>query len=202
MRGQPLATWLPGKYQLPLLGPWLHLKEVALLFSWLGCLYDLTIWLFLWWRKSRGLAYVAVLAFHLLTYVLFPRIGMFPAIMICGTLIFFSEGWHQRVLSWLPGSSFASDGPTAKTTPLARQKLITYGLGLYLAVQLCLPLRYLAFPGNLFWHEQGYRFSWRVMLMEKNGYTSVILRDPATHRQHEVRQEAYLTPFQRQQMRS
>ena len=28
---------------------------------------------------------------------------------------------------------------------------------------------YLLYPGNLLWTEQGYRFSWRVMLMEKSG---------------------------------
>ena len=26
--------------------------------------------------------------------------------------------------------------------------------------------------GELFWTEEGYRYSWRVMLMEKSGYTS------------------------------
>ena len=25
------------------------------------------------------------------------------------------------------------------------------------------------YPGELFWTEEGYRFSWRVMLMEKEG---------------------------------
>ena len=36
-------------------------------------------------------------------------------------------------------------------------------------IQLLLPFRYFAYPGELFWNEQGYRFSWRVMLMEKKG---------------------------------
>ncbi|MEM6698229.1 MAG: HTTM domain-containing protein, partial [Bacteroidota bacterium] len=67
---------------------------------------------------------------------------------------------------------------------------------------LYLPLRYLHHSGNLFWHEKGYRFSWRVMLMEKNGYTAFILRDPKTKVQREVDQDNYLTPFQKQQMRS
>ena len=34
-------------------------------------------------------------------------------------------------------------------------------------IQVIFPLRYIFYPGELFWHEQGYRFSWRVMLMEK-----------------------------------
>jgi len=40
------------------------------------------------------------------------------------------------------------------------------------------------------------------MLMEKNGYTDIILRDPENNLQKEVNQDDYLTAFQKQQMRS
>ncbi|MDO8992790.1 MAG: HTTM domain-containing protein, partial [Daejeonella sp.] len=40
-----------------------------------------------------------------------------------------------------------------------------------------LPLRYLLYPGELFWTEEGYRFSWRVMLMEKAGYAQFTVKD-------------------------
>lgn len=40
------------------------------------------------------------------------------------------------------------------------------------------------------------------MLMEKNGYTSIIVKDPKTGIQKEVKQDDYLTAFQKQQMRS
>lgn len=201
-RAQPLATWLPGRYDLPVLGQWMHYKEVAFLFSWAGCLYDLTIWIFLWIKKTRGLAYVMVLLFHILTGILFPRIGMFPYIMITSTIIFFSPAWHEKVLAYLPFSTpIEKDAP--KKEPAARwQTYISSALVIYLLLQLYLPVRYLQHPGNLFWHEKGYRFSWRVMLMEKNGYTSIILKDPVKNIQKEVNQENYLTAFQRQQMRS
>ena len=112
LRAQPMATWLPGKYGLPILGPLMPHKETAFLFSWAGCLYDLTIWVFLWIRKTRGFAYFFVLVFHILTGILFPRIGMFPYIMITCTIIFFSTDWHQRVLQRLfilwPWRTFAA----------------------------------------------------------------------------------------------
>ncbi|MEM9884496.1 MAG: HTTM domain-containing protein [Bacteroidota bacterium] len=201
LRAQPMATWLPGRYQLPLLGTWLHYKEIAFLFSWAGCLYDLSIWLFLWIKKTRGLAYSAVLVFHALTAILFPRIGMFPYIMITSTIIFFSPAWHERVLSYLPFSTHMKKENKHYSTPQWRS-LVSISLLAYLLLQLYLPLRYLQHQGNLFWHEKGYRFSWRVMLMEKNGYTSVILRDPVKNIQKEVDQDLYLTAFQQQQMRS
>lgn len=203
LRAQPLATWLPGKYQLPWIGSLMNYKELAFLFSWFGCIYDLTIWIFLWIKKTRNLAYIAVLIFHILTGILFPRIGMFPYIMITSTLIFFSNYFHKKILrligGGLPEEKITN---TTSTLPAWRQSLISKLLVGYLVVQLFLPIRYLMYGGNLFWHEQGYRFSWRVMLMEKNGYTSFIVRDPVENVQKEVDQDIYLTPFQKQQLRS
>ncbi|MEM9681355.1 MAG: HTTM domain-containing protein, partial [Bacteroidota bacterium] len=202
-RAQPMATWLPGKYQLPVIGSIMHLKEVAFLFSWAGCLYDLSIWLFLWIRKTRVLAYLGVLVFHILTGILFPRIGMFPYIMITSTLIFFSSAFHERLLQFIGGGfpdKLHSDN--VRTTSPQRQSIVSMLLVGYLLIQLFLPLRYLLHSGNLFWHEKGYRFSWRVMLMEKNGYTSFIVRDPVKNVQREVDPSIYLTDFQKQQLRS
>lgn len=201
-RAQPMATWLPGKYELPILGKWVHLKETAFLFSWAGCIYDLFIWLFLWAKRTRGIAYLFVLIFHILTAILFPRIGMFPFIMITSTIIFFSPSWHQRVLESLPFYQRFEEGNTEGNALLRRNGYITVILSIYLLIQLYLPFRYLQHSGNLFWHEKGYRFSWRVMLMEKNGYTSIIVRDPVLGIQREIDQDKYLTPFQKQQMRS
>ncbi|MBX2876519.1 MAG: HTTM domain-containing protein [Saprospiraceae bacterium] len=200
-RAQPMATWLPGKYELPILGQWMHYKETAFLFSWAGCIYDLSIWLFLWIKKTRVLAYFAVLAFHILTAILFPRIGMFPLIMITSTIIFFSPRWHEKLLSFLPFSTSLERKENARST-VTRSQWLTAALVCYFLLQLYLPFRYLQYSGNLFWHERGYRFSWRVMLMEKNGYTSIIIRNPKSEAQREVNQDDYLTAFQKQQMRS
>jgi len=198
LQAQPLATWLPGRYTLPVIGKWLYLKEVAFLFSWLGCLYDLFIWAFLWFKRTRPLAYFFVLVFHILTGILFPRIGMFPYIMIVSTVIFFSADWHQKLLHFLPNNSLNENDRSSKKNAL----LVPYLLTAYFLVQLYLPLRHLQYPGNLFWNENGYRFSWRVMLMEKNGFTNFILKDPKQNTQKQVNLDNYLTPFQQQQLRS
>ena len=199
-RAQPMATWLPGKYALPLLGKVVHLKSTAFLFSWAGCMYDLCIWLFLWLKRTRGIAYLLVLLFHILTAILFPRIGMFPFIMITSTIIFFSPEWHEKLIAHLPFSSREALEDSLRFS--INRNLVSIVLGCYFMLQLYLPLRYLHYPGNLFWHERGYRWSWRVMLMEKNGLTSIIMRDPTNDFQKEVNQDLYLSPFQQQQMRS
>lgn len=202
LHAQPMATWLPGKYGLPVFGKWMHLKETAFFFSWAGCLYDLFIWIFLWIKKSRKIAYFFVLVFHVMTGILFPRIGMFPYIMITSTLIFFTPTWHKEVLHFLPYSKKFNEANFEKQSIRKEKRWVFAILVTYLVAQLYLPLRHLHYPGNLFWHEQGYRFSWRVMLMEKNGYTSIILKDPKRKTQMEIDQDQYLTPFQQQQMKS
>ena len=57
-----------------------------------------------------------------------------------------------------------------------KQRLIPIGLGLFFLLQIVLPLRYLAYPGPILWTEEGYRFAWRVMLVEKVGQATSITR--------------------------
>ena len=69
-----------------------------------------------------------------------------------------------------------------------------------IVLHLLLPWRYLLHSGELFWTEEGYRFSWRVMLMEKAGYTSFRLVDSDTGKSRVVAPGEYLTTFQEKQM--
>lgn len=70
----------------------------------------------------------------------------------------------------------------------------------FFAIQLLFPFRYAAYPGELFWNEEGYRFSWRVMLMEKKGYTTFKIRDSISKKYFYVDNTDFLTPFQERQM--
>jgi hypothetical protein len=47
-------------------------------------------------------------------------------------------------------------------------------------VQLLLPLRHLAYPGDVRWTDEGYYGSWRVMLTDKTGYLEFRVRVPET----------------------
>jgi len=73
-------------------------------------------------------------------------------------------------------------------------------LFLHFAFQLLFPWRYLLYPGNLFWTEEGYRFSWRVMLMEKAGTATFFVKDAKTGREGEVLNGEFLNPHQEKQM--
>ena len=73
-------------------------------------------------------------------------------------------------------------------------------LSIFLVIQLIIPFRYALYPGELFWNEQGYRFSWRVMLIEKRGDTRFKVKDSISGKFFYVRNENFLTPFQIKQM--
>jgi hypothetical protein len=66
----------------------------------------------------------------------------------------------------------------------------------YLALQLWLPLRHLAYPGAVNWSEQGFRFAWRVMLIEKTGHVELRVHDTATGQRWSVSPRHELTPLQ------
>jgi hypothetical protein len=74
------------------------------------------------------------------------------------------------------------------------------GLIFYLIFQLLFPFRYLLYDGNLFWTEEGYRFSWRVMLMEKAGTATFYVKDSVTGREGEVVNREFLNSHQEKQM--
>ncbi len=205
LSAQPLSIWMPARYHLPIIGPFLREGWMHYAMSWAGAAYDLTIPFFLWYSRTRPLAFVAVVVFHVLTRVLFS-IGMFPYIMIVSTLIFFSPATHQRMLdgiTWLGTRLKIRPRPIhyGSGRPVHfRQRLVLPVLYVFFVLQLLLPFRYLLYPGELFWTEQGYRFSWRVMLMEKAGYAQFKIVDGATGKRLYVDNSEYLNAFQEKQM--
>lgn len=204
IHAQPLATWLPGKYDLPFIGSWLEERWLHYTFSWAGMLYDLSIPFLLLYRLTRGFAFALVVIFHVLTRILFP-IGMFPYIMIVSALIFFDANFHQRILNFMQKtfrlSSVPAHLPASDIMRKSKFEKIKIGfITLLLLSQILIPWRHLFYPGELFWHEQGYRFSWRVMLMEKAGYTNFTIYDPQKDERFQVDNGAYLTSFQEKQM--
>ena len=195
-RAMPLSIWLPEHTDFPIIGDLFQYSWVAYAFSWGGAIYDLSIAFFLMHRKTRTWAYLAVIGFHLMTNMLF-NIGLFPMIMISSTLIFFPANVHHRWLKWL---GYKSENGTNWQPKFFLWKFIKPVFCIYLAIQLFLPIRYALYPSQLLWAEEGYRFSWRVMLVEKNGLTTFFVHDPRTGRKVEITNRDYLTLFQEKQM--
>lgn len=202
----PLKIWLPANAHLSLIGPLLEKEVTAYVFSWFGMLFDIFIVFFLLNNSTRTVAYFFVILFHVFTAWFF-KIGMFPFVMMSMTLIFFSESFHSKIIQQLRrflGRGLTSREPKQNLdfkiySPL-RKKIICSILIVYFIFQIIIPFRYLLYPGKLLWTEEGYRFSWRVMLMEKSGTPFFHVKDPETGRSTEVNNRNFLTAFQEKMM--
>ncbi len=210
LNAMPLKIWLPSKYDLPFFGDLLQQEWIHYAFSWSGALYDLTIPFLLLYKPTRWFAFGLVVIFHILTRVLFP-IGMFPYVMIVSALIFFEAGFHNKIIQFI-SKLFRIDYSkiTSKSIIASeerkfhkfhfRRKFVLPIIAVFFSFQLLFPWRYLAYPNELFWTEEGYRFSWRVMLMEKAGYVQLKVEDIETGNRFYVDNSDFLTPFQEKQM--
>lgn len=171
LHAQPLNIWLPPHSGLPLLGPLLELPTVHFAFSWFAFLFDTFIIAFMLWRRTRLAAFAVILVFHFFTHLFF-NIGLFPFIMVFAVLVFFDADWPRRLLQALKLRKMASCAHRVVSSQMVWQARHTIGLTavlVFCAVQVVMPLRQWAYPGTVLWHEQGMRFSWRVMLREKSG---------------------------------
>lgn len=196
---QPLKIWLPAFSHLPVIGGLMEKEWLAFLFCWIGCIYDLLIGFFLFNKRTVNIAYFFVVIFHLATSLFF-NIGMFPYIMITITIIFFREDFHIKILNILKRLCKHSRIENKSTTLFNCGKPVIIACVIFFAIQFLLPFRYLLYPGKLFWTEQGYRFSWRVMLMEKAGTAFFFVKDKTSEREIEIDNKHYLTYMQEKMM--
>ena len=204
---QPLRIWLYNSADTPLLGALIREPWAPYAMSWAGALFDLTIvgWLLHW--RTRPYAFAVLVAFHAATGLLFPAIGVFPLVMIGAGLIFFDPDWPARVwrrLRLRPGFSAPPARVRAapnRESPLPWQVKAAFVLGAaFLAGQALVPLRHLAYPGNVRWNEEGYRFSWRVLVTEKTGIVKYRVDASTLSGERLVYPEDYLTPLQVERM--
>lgn len=200
LKAQPLKIWLKAKIDLPIIGDWLAYDWTAYLFSYSGMFYDLLIPFFLWNKRTRPYAFIAVIVFHSMTAILF-QIGMFPWIMIVGSLIFLSDQ------EWLKIFSFFSiklknitriNYKNAVVLPI--RKIILLIFTLHFILQIALPSRRFFYLENQYWTERHYRFGWNVMLIEKGGSATFRIKELQTNKTWTEYPSTHLTSIQEKQM--
>ena len=200
---QPLKIWLTtGSYDFPLIGSNLMQQEWFHYFmSWGGMFYDLLIPFLLIYTRTRVFGFLLVIFFHLFTVLLFP-IGMFPYIMIMSSLIFFSSKTHKKILDFIlkPFIDKIKSIKEMKIINIQKEHISLIVVSVFFIIQFLFPFRYSLYPGELFWNEQGYRFSWRVMLMEKKGYTTFKVVNKENDNSFYIMNNSFLTELQERQM--
>lgn len=191
LRAQPMRLWMAPLSDLPLVGSWLGAVWLAYAASWAGMIFDLAIPFLLLWPRVRSAAFATLVAFHVITGLLFP-IGLFPWLMIGCATVFLPADWPRRLLRGAPAPTGPPADPGAER--LGRGAAIL--LAAYVAVQIAFPLRHLALPGDVLWTERGFRFAWKVMLVEKAGLARFTAREAGSERTRDLPLADYLTPVQ------
>ena len=192
--GLPLGIWLR---------PWFELITVYLPVSseflarsggFVAAVFDLCVPFLLWNRSTRLAAYGSLILFHTFTWYQF-HLGMFPVMMSALTLIFFPPDWPGPLLklSGISGAWFRHLPASVMIAQPVRTSLYVLFL-VFFGMQALLPFRHLLYQGNVLWTEQGFRFSWNVMLMEKNGYLRYRINEG--HETRIIYPEDFLSPLQ------
>ena len=95
-----------------------------------------------------------------------------------------------------PSSAKTPAGKKTKFKPTFRQQLLYSALTIYVVIQVLLPFRHLAIPGDSFWTEEGHRFAWHMMLRVKQGSIRYIVENLRTAERQEIDPADYLASWQ------
>ncbi len=198
----PLRIWMPQRSELPIIGPYMDELWVAYFLSYAGLIFDLAIVPLLLWRRTRVVAYLMAMSFHLMNSQLFT-IDVFPWFMLGATLIFFPPDWPRAFLYRILQVPLTVHKPQFKTpqTLSKQQKLILTCWSVYAAIQLLLPFRHFLYPGDVNWTVEGYHYSWRMMLNDPNTFVKFFAYDPDVGRTELVTIEEHISIWQLGMMR-
>ncbi len=176
--------WLSGKYieiQFSRLtthqyvGILYQQKWFQLFICYAGLLFDLFIVPLLIWKPTRNIAFLLSCLFHLFNAYTF-RIGIFPYLAMALNVFFLDGSFLKRNIFY----RFAATNHALKAVSLQTKKMIISILAVYFLFQLLIPMRSWLFPGNVYWTEEGYRMSWKMMIRTKSGSVYFKVTDPVS----------------------
>ena len=199
LRGYPLKDWLLGDQNFPVIGQYFTEHWMVMIMSYSGLLLDLAVVPVLLFKRTRVIGFIAICLFHLMNVELF-KIGIFPWFMIAATSLYFSPNWPRKLIQKI-GFKGDKTQETNNFNPNPKyQKAVLYGLGIFFAIQVFLPMRHLLIKGNVHWTEEGHKYAWHMKLRSKDGRTEFMVKNKATDELIEVNIEGYLQDWQERKM--
>lgn len=155
-----------------------------------GLFFDLLIVPLLVWKKTRWLAVIASVFFHIFNSIVF-QIGIFPYLALSFLVFFFStETLHKRFLS--KKTYYAA----AEVLVPKTKGIIIFSSTAFLLIMLLLPLRHWVIQDDVLWTEEGHRLSWRMMLRSRSGSGIFYVIEKDTGKKTAVLLSDYLSPKQ------
>ena len=194
--GFPMREVLASKVDHFLVGSICNQEWFAQMIIWGGLCIDLLAVPFLLYRRTRLVAFLVVVIFHLLNSSLFT-IGIFPWAMMLLTTVFFDAGWVEK---WLPSQVSSEQKPVTPRGPVVassvsknwKSRCLIAFLCLYITAQITVPLRHWLAPGFVHWNERGHNFSWHMMLRGKKTAVRFHIEDKTTGRRGTFPLKPYL----------
>ena len=163
LAARPVDLWLKAKSHYPIVGGLFEYDWFPYLIAYGGLFYDGLIIPFLLFKRTRFIAIVLSLIFHLFNSAVF-QVGIFPYFALAVAMFFFEPEQIRRIFLKKKPSVEISEPQSSKRTTWLAPIFITY-----FVIQLILPIRHHFIPGNVLWDESGHRLSWRMMLRAKYG---------------------------------
>lgn len=182
LRGEPLRMWVGDRTDVEPLSTILDNGTVVWLMAYGSLVLDLVVVGLLLHHRTRLPAFVVVTCFHVMNAWLFG-LFIFPWLMIAATTIFFPPDWPVRLRRWAGATVPARPARSSWPAPASglRRGAVLAGCGIWVLVQLIVPLRHHVIDGDPSWTEQGHRFAWHMKLRSKQGtVTFVVSKDGRT----------------------
>jgi vitamin K-dependent gamma-carboxylase len=174
--------WLDGTFakimflnnKLPGISPLLNHPLFHLFIAYSGILFDLLIIPLFLFRKTRTLAFIAALFFHIFNASVL-HIGIFPFFALAFVVFCYPPEFIRNLFFWRK--------PKIEFTAVAydSQPVLIWFFIPYFIIQLALPVRHWFIPNDVLWTEEGHRLSWRMMLRMRQGETQFRILDKETN---------------------
>lgn len=189
--------WLDGTFPKILfsgspfssLKPLLNDHSFHLFIAYSGLLFDLLIVPLFLYKKTRTIAFVAAVFFHIFNAV-FLQIGIFPFFALTFVVFCYPPDFIR--------SLFFKRKPMLETTESSyvTKPLLIWFFIPYFIIQLGLPIRHWFIPHDVLWTEDGHRLSWRMMLRARHAKTQFRIVDKKTNTVLAYDYKKRLTPKQ------
>jgi hypothetical protein len=168
-------------------------KWFYLFIAYAGILFDLLVVPLLLFKRTRTIAFICSLIFHLFNAITL-KIGIFPFFAL-SYILFFYEPETMRNL-------FLKKKPKFQEIEnnYSRILVLKFIFIPFIILQLLLPLRHHFIEGDVFWTEEGHRLSWRMMLRERTGYIIIRVVDNSTKKSELYNYNKNLTNKQARQL--
>lgn len=160
---------LSSKTSFPLIGQYFTKEWFYMGIAYGGFLFDLLIIPLLAYKRTRMFGFIISVFFHSFNSIVF-QVGVFPYLSLSFAMFFYPV---KKIHNWfLKNKQFYNEAEYTDSSA----KIISL-VGLYVLLQLLLPLRQHCIKGTPFWTEEAHKMSWRMMLRSVSGTTKFKVYD-------------------------